>query len=847
VRAIVRALATAVRRSPVVVVVVSLVLTGVLGSFASQVEIDQGNEAFSPDNEEIAALETIQDLFGGETSERVFQVIVRDPGGDVISPEGVETALAVEQAIRAEAGDRLVESGERPGVVSFATPVVQAATSQGISPEELAGLPDDQINQFYAAALENAPPEQRGFITGLLSEGGDAGSAAAPGGLVLVFVETEASGSATDDLDAVIAEDEGLAEAVEAVDSDLDVRPFSQNLLFAGMTEFTSEVGRLFAFAGLIIVVILLFVYWLRPRGSATAAQTSRRTVVDMLLTMLTIFMAIGMMQGTGVLLERIGILDGFSPPTQIVPILIIGLGVDYAIHLTSRYREEVGEGSTVDDGMSAAITTVGVALVLATLTTVIGFLTNVFNPVPALKDFGILSAVGIFFSFVLMLTFVPAVRVLLDRRAERAGRVPVDAMSGGSERILPTIMGRTAVIAEHAPRTAIVLALVLGGLGFWGFSQLETRFSFTDFLPEDSPGVETLELIQEEFGGGFGEQTQVLVEALEGESLGAGIAHNALVEASSELAAVEDVTSFETPAGPVPNATSPISVIQQVLAQAPESAPPTVAEAAATVGLGPDLRVPDDADVAPLYRALVDAMPDVAGAAIHMDGDRVDAILFDIQTTAGETRVSELRSSLDDVFADVEVAGADAVTTSQNIIGDVVVEELTASQSSSLFLTLAVATLVLVAYFWFENRRPFLGVITMAPVALVVLWTYGLMYATGIPFGPVTATLAALAIGIGVPFTIHISRRFEEDRKEFDDLDDAIRSTATHTGGALAGSAFTTMAGFGILITSSLVPFRQMGQVTVYAIGLSLVAAILVLPSMLALWERWHRTRSAA
>ena len=36
----------------------------------------------------------------------------------------------------------------------------------------------------------------------------------------------------------------------------------------------------------------------------------------------------------------------------------------------------------------------------------------------------------------------------------------------------------------------------------------------------------------------------------------------------------------------------------------------------------------------------------------------------------------------------------------------------------------------------------------------------------------------------------------------------------------------------------------RQMGQVTVYAIGLSLIAAVLVLPSMLALWDNWHRKR---
>ena len=82
------------------------------------------------------------------------------------------------------------------------------------------------------------------------------------------------------------------------------------------------------------------------------------------------------------------------------------------------------------------------------------------------------------------------------------------------------------------------------------------------------------------------------------------------------------------------------------------------------------------------------------------------------------------------------------------------------------------------------------------------------------------------------------------EDRNRFDDIEDAIRSTTRHTGGALAGSAFTTAAGFGILVTSTLTPFRQMGQVTAYAIVLSLAGSVLVLPSLLVLWERWHRRR---
>jgi predicted RND superfamily exporter protein len=179
-----------------------------------------------------------------------------------------------------------------------------------------------------------------------------------------------------------------------------------------------------------------------------------------------------------------------------------------------------------------------------------------------------------------------------------------------------------------------------------------------------------------------------------------------------------------------------------------------------------------------------------------------------------------------------------------RNIIGGVIVDSLSSSQVNSLIITLVAATIVLVINFWFENRRPFLGVITMIPVALVVLWTFGLMYLSGIPFGPVTATLTGLAVGIGVPYTIHMARRFEEDRARFSDVGEAIRSTTRHTGGALAGSAFTTAAGFGILITSTLTPFRQMGQVTSYAIILSLFGAVLVLPSMLVLWEKWHQRR---
>lgn len=844
-KAIVSALAATARRAPWVVVIVALALTAVLGSFAGQVEVASGNEGFAPEGAEISAQERISELFGEESSESTVQVIVREPEGDVITVAGLEAAIAASEAIRtSDVGEYVSDQEARPGVFHYLSGVEQAMQMQGIP---IDAMTDEMVKQFFAASLDPSlsSPEQVSFLQRLVSVDYDEGTVSASGGMVLAFI-TAFDGE--DAEEAFLAQTEAeqdmadqLAEAEAGLGSDIEIRPFSFGLLLSGVDDFTSEVGQLFATAFAVILVILLFVYWLSPGKEGSWFASSRRTITDTLITLLTIVMAIGIMQGAGYLLEQAGLIDAFSAPTQIVPVLLIGLGVDYGIHLTSRYREEVGESGSVDDAMTAAIKSVGVALFLATITTVIGFLTNVFNPVPALKDFGILAAVGIVVAFLLMLTFVPAVRILLDRRAQRNGTLPVASLQSHGDRLLPRIMEKVAILAEHAAIPTLIVALLLGAAGWFGFTQLETRFSFTDFLPDDSPYVETLDLLADDFGGGFGEQTQVLVEPGDVE-IDAAV-HNALVDANGELVDIDDVSTIDTPQGAFANAVSPLGILGQLFAEGPAGAPPALLAAAQQVGLSEDMKVSEGADVAVLYAAILESAPDQASGVIAMDGDEVVGLLWDITTTAGED-VADLRLGLDNAFAPVNELGASAIDTSDNIIGDAVVNELTASQSVSLFITIGVAALVLMVSFLFESRRWFLGILTIAPVALVVLWTYGLMYATGIPFGPVTATIAALAIGIGVPFTIHIARRFQDDRRSYHDADVAMRSTMRHTGGALAGSAFTTMAGFGVLITSSLTPFRQMGQVTVYAIGLSLIAAVLVLPSMLALWDNWHRRR---
>ncbi len=842
----VRLLAALVRRSPWAVLASAIALTVFFGAFLPQQEMSTGNEGFSPDSPEFLAFDVISEYFS-DNSEEPVQVVLTSTNGDLLTAAALRDYIAIQDAVRTSEAAPLLKN--RPGgdFLGFFDPLVQGLQAQadevGTTLDQIvAGLGDDDVKGGYLDSLERVPEEFRAQFVGLLgSDTTDLSVPKAEVGLMVVFLNV----ADLDDPDQTILQEieVDMADAIQSVEmTGAEGTAFSFALLFADTSEFEAEIGRLFGTAFLIIIVILLFVYWIHPKGRMTRRASLRRALADMGLTMLVIVMSIVWMNGAGVLLgpKYLGIIGNFSEVLQILPILLIGLGVDYAIHTTSRYREELGAGKSVGEAASRAATTVGIALVLATLTTSIGFLTNAFNPITAIADFGILAAVGITAAFILMLTVVPSIRVILDGRAEGADRLAREAFGHQSERLLPKIMGATSVLAERFAATTLVVALLLGGAGVAALTQLDTTFSFTDFLPEDAPLLETFDLLTEEFGGGV-EETEVIIEG----DVATPEVHNGLVAAWGNLAGVENVRLFGTRAA----AESPVSVVAQLVVPPdqggnPETYDAGFAETAAGLGLLPDLTVAPDADVAGLYRAALAAAPDAMRRVVAEVDGTLRFVDVGVSTTAGEAGALELADAVNEAFEPVTASGATAVATNQNIVSQGVARALQESQASSLAITLLAAMGVLVLSFWIESRRPLLGVITILPVALVVLWVFGIMAARGIPFNPVTAMIANLAIGIGVPYTIHITHRYQEDRIRYDTPDDAIRSTTTHTGGALAGSAFTTAAGFGILITSTLKPFQQFGEVTFWAIIIALVGSVFVLPSLLVLWDRWHRNR---
>ncbi|MFP4311331.1 MAG: efflux RND transporter permease subunit [Nitriliruptoraceae bacterium] len=807
-------LAAAVSRRPVVVLLSVFLLTGVLGFFSGQAEQDDG---VTVDNELSAALTTLDETFSDPQS--VLQVVIETTdGSDVRNTDALRASLDIQEAIRSsDLADTLISGEQQPAIASFLGGAETAIAMAGMDP---ATLDDAGLRDLQDEAIAQLPPEVAGLFEGLLGEGEPPTA-----GLMLVFQRTDG----LDETEATELQRElaTIISEVEVADR-LQVDPFSFGLLLTS-GDPGPEIGRLFGTAFLIILVVLFFVYWIRPEAGQRL-RIGRRTAADVGLTLVVIGLSVVWMQGLGVLLgpDYAGLISYFSPQTQIVPILIIGLGVDFAIHLLARYRAEVGGGLSPDAGFARSARTVGLTLLLCTAATAIGFLTNLASPVDFLATLGVLAATGIVAAFALTMTFLPAVRLLLDRRAAAKGVLPVQALGTQKDATLPRVIGRTAWLAEHVPVQTLAVGTLLVVLGGYGFTQLDSEFNLTDFVPQDEPLLEVFDTISTDFGGGFEETTEVLLRG----DLATVEAHNALVDA---LARSADVTFVETLGGQA-DATSIVSVLGQALDTE------GLADPLRELGVQPDLTLAEGSDVAAIYDLLLTEVEAASTVLSRQDGEALGRI--SLRTSASQAGAAELASDLATAFAPVEDAGIEAVPVSQQILQARIGADIEASQISSLLIALGAAMLLLVIHYAIANRRPLVGVITVLPVGLVLALTFGTMALTGIPLNPVTATLAALSIGIGVPFTIHVTSRFLEERRVLYDGMTALRRTVSQTGGALAGSALTTAIGFGVLVTSTLVPFEQLGYVIVYAIIYSVVASILILPSMLALWDGFDRGR---
>jgi hydrophobe/amphiphile efflux-3 (HAE3) family protein len=533
-----------------------------------------------------------------------------------------------------------------------------------------------------------------------------------------------------------------------------------------------------------------------------------------------------------------------FSQIFIAVPVLLIGLSIDYAIHVIMRHREEHGNGNGgIRGSMNTTLGGIAVALVLVTLTAVIGFLSNLTSSVPPIRDFGIVSSVGITAALLVFGALVPALKVEIDTFLEGRGWDRNKRAFGTGGGTLGSLLSGGATAARRAPRVVIVIALLLTVAGGIGASQVDTSFSQEDFLADEPP--QWMESLPEPFNPGkytAKSSLDYVNEHFLRQDSNAQILIRGNITEPGTLTAIEHAEQNASEqsvsvvlSGGETDIKSPLSVMERVAAQN-ETFNQTYVESD-TDGDG----IPDT-NLEQVYDTLFEVAPDKAASVIYRnDNGNYEAMKMSI-SIEGDASGSAVTEQMSAVAASIEESSksdVQAIATGRPIVFKQVQDQILRTVIVSLLVTLVVTFVFLMIVYRLLHGNAILGFVTLLPVGFSVAWILGTMYLLGIPFNVITGLITSLTVGLGIAYSIHLSERYTLEL-ESKNAWDALRTAVTGTGGALLGSAATTVGGFGVLAFAILPPLRQFGIITGLTIIYAFLASVFVLPSLLIIWTRW-------
>ena len=778
---------------PYATLAVLLVVTVGLGAGILRLEPEADPVVFLPENSQVATANgKIEELFSQDVHTVAVTLVFR---GDALTPDGL---AQIARTVREIEADPLVAP-------LLAAETIHPALLMGeaLGTDDFAGLTAEQIGQAAA---------------GLPSLSRLAGSDT-DGSPVAVAKVTLLEG---DTAEAELA----IRDLARASSGPLSASSISLATMDEETSGATGTQMRLLQGLALAIIAVLLFLF--------------TRSIFDLLISLLGLVLTIVWVMGLQGWLGPggAGLIGPPNTLTSIVPIILIGLVVDYAIQTVGLYREERNNGRNAQEAARRGLRGVIIPLSLASVTTIASFLTNLTSPIGANGDFGVVAGLGVACGLVVVLSLSTVSRALFDGWREARGnlappRLIVGAIPGVGS--FAESLGRWLVRWPAPFLAAVVAVTVLLGIAA---TQVETEFDTQDFLPSGGESLRDTKTLQAAFGG----STDAVNVFIQTELTNERSVRN-LFDFNDAL-----WDDLRKPEGVVGNVQSSLGLLWQDWITDDRAANPEDkydAELEAITEGADQFRL-DPVKVQAILDRLENLDPEGFRQVAVDNPDGVDALLVQFQALSGDqARAERMMADIQGLWYGDE---KELTATSEEIIGVEISRAITDSQTSAIATTILVALVILCIFFWITEGRPALGVIAVLPIVLVLVWVIGTMALMGIPYNMVTAVITALSIGIGVDYTIHIIHRYEEEFAHWRDPDVAARRTLASTGSALLGSALTTALGIGALLFSSLVPFQQFGLVTAIAILYALIAATVVVPPLMVVWAAYqnYRLRSA-
>lgn len=608
--------------------------------------------------------------------------------------------------------------------------------------------------------------------------------------------------------------------------SDLTYGVASLDLISYDIDEGTFDNLATLILLALVVVVLLL----------AIAFRSTRGVVFPLVGLSFALIWTYGILSFLG---------SRFTALEVAVAPLVLGLGIDYSIHLQRRYNSFRSSIEDSSEAWLAACAKLSTPLGLAVITTVAAFMANIISPLPPLKTFGIALSIGVISAFINSTVVVGALHVVLDNPEKFRKTEPIR---------MPKLSKKLVDIQRTQQAGVFIIALILSGLSIVGATGLETEFDLSDFLNDDMEIMKVRGDLEQNYESAGWKLVYVLMEPASSldEIDDDSKLLNELRGFHKDLATNHDVvgggTYDSTPAYEGP---------YKVLFDAVDNNA-SFGESYGLVIVGDDLRSSNDLelDLGAAFFDLAnnDSIADPfsgltwserVAKTVNLDGTKIVHLRNEVKVDAStSSQTSRIVSWFEDELGieeenDGKMRSELSGTAKIYVTGDLVslqtvLDGLNSSQLSATAISFVVSLLVL----FILTRRVVPALVVLTPVVLATLWVVGSMVLLSLKWNVLTIMVTALSLGIGIDYAIHMWRRFESERSKSDDIWQALEETITTTGVALVLSAGTTALGFLVLLLSPMPVVQQFGLVTALTVSYSLALSIIVLPVLLLMAE---------
>ncbi len=610
----------------------------------------------------------------------------------------------------------------------------------------------------------------------------------------------------------------------------------------------------------LALVLVFLVLVW------------SFRSFVTPLLTLVPILL--GIIWSLGVIALTLG---SMNLMTVMIMVVLLGLGVDFSIHLTSRFHEEIARNGSVEELLGLALAETGLGVVTGGVTTAVAFLALMVADTKGIEEFGFCAGVGVLTTLAAVLWILPALLASWGKRLLARGDRPQGRSSAW--------MGGIAEWVGRWRVAAIVFGIVATAAGGWAGRQLAWEWNFMELEPE---GLRSIAL-QDEIIDRF--KLSVTVAMLTAETPEESRALRKQLEDKRIIGEVDDISlwlsrpDLDQSLPFIRELRETAAVGKESLGFADGTSPAerrvrwaeeldrlwaNMVEIQALAFTGGQDRVVEktaqlvatrDSRESGLLRRVADGF--AADEAIDWASlDRFsDTFSEGLRAQVARMARGEEPVTLDMVPADI-AARYVSPTSAGYLMQTLPKQNLNQREELELFdevaarvhprvtgmpqmmlhmnretiregkLAFLAASLVILVVLLLDFRRPLIAVLAFLPLLSGIAYVLGILWLLGEKLNYINVIGLPVMIGIGVDDGVHFFHRFIQEGRG------GMRRAVESVGRAMVLTSLTTMIGFGSLMLYLMRGMASLGLVLFLGVGMCLLVTFTLLPALASLFE---------